>query len=168
MHVAVLPGAEPEQGNAKIVFTGAFDDGIHIPPVKLSLLRFHLLPIDGSFDGVRVQLGERFPDGRQLRWPAAGVMHLTAENLTTFRKQHRDGFTFVVINIARTLSCLSWARDVVVVDSHSTDATIDLAKGYPNVRLFSRAFDSHADQWNYAISQFGTPLAACRGWDEWL
>jgi hypothetical protein len=26
------------------------------------------------------------------------------ENLTTFRKQHRDGFTFVVINIARVLS----------------------------------------------------------------
>ncbi|MFL5319060.1 MAG: cyclic nucleotide-binding domain-containing protein [Myxococcaceae bacterium] len=32
------------------------------------------------------------------------VLHLTAENLTTFRKQHRDGFTFVVINIARVLS----------------------------------------------------------------
>jgi CRP-like cAMP-binding protein len=32
------------------------------------------------------------------------LLHLTAENLTTFRKQHRDGFTFVVINIARMLS----------------------------------------------------------------
>ena len=32
------------------------------------------------------------------------VLHLTAENLTAFRKQHRDGFTFVVINIARVLS----------------------------------------------------------------
>jgi CRP/FNR family cyclic AMP-dependent transcriptional regulator len=32
------------------------------------------------------------------------LLHLTAENLTTFRKQHRDGFTFVVINIARILS----------------------------------------------------------------
>lgn len=34
----------------------------------------------------------------------AEMLHLTAENLTTFRKQHRDGFTFVVINIARVLS----------------------------------------------------------------
>ncbi|MGQ0507465.1 MAG: cyclic nucleotide-binding domain-containing protein [Myxococcaceae bacterium] len=34
----------------------------------------------------------------------AELLHLTAENLTTFRKQHRDGFTFVVINIARILS----------------------------------------------------------------
>jgi CRP/FNR family transcriptional regulator, cyclic AMP receptor protein len=34
----------------------------------------------------------------------AELLHLTAENLTNFRKQHRDGFTFVVINIARVLS----------------------------------------------------------------
>jgi CRP-like cAMP-binding protein len=32
------------------------------------------------------------------------LLHLTAENLTSFRKQHRDGFTFVIINIARMLS----------------------------------------------------------------
>jgi CRP-like cAMP-binding protein len=32
------------------------------------------------------------------------LLHHTAENLTTFRKQHKDGFTFVVINIARVLS----------------------------------------------------------------
>ncbi|MBL9039210.1 MAG: cyclic nucleotide-binding domain-containing protein [Archangium sp.] len=32
------------------------------------------------------------------------VLHLSAENLTSFRKQHRDGFTFVIINIARMLS----------------------------------------------------------------
>ena len=34
----------------------------------------------------------------------AELLHLTAENLTAFRKQYRDGFTFVVINIARVLS----------------------------------------------------------------
>ncbi len=32
------------------------------------------------------------------------LLHLTAENLTSFRKNHRDGFTFVIINIARVLS----------------------------------------------------------------
>lgn len=32
------------------------------------------------------------------------LLHLTAENLTAFRRQHRDGFTFIIINIARTLS----------------------------------------------------------------
>jgi CRP/FNR family transcriptional regulator, cyclic AMP receptor protein len=34
----------------------------------------------------------------------AVLLHLTAENLALFRKQYRDGFTFLVINIARMLS----------------------------------------------------------------
>jgi CRP-like cAMP-binding protein len=32
------------------------------------------------------------------------LLHLTAEQLTNFRQQNKDGFTFVVINIARVLS----------------------------------------------------------------
>jgi glycosyltransferase involved in cell wall biosynthesis len=54
-------------------------------------------------------------------------------------------------NIARTLDRLRWARDVVVADSFSTDKTVSLIKSFPNVRSFQRAFDNHAQQWNYAI-----------------
>lgn len=56
-------------------------------------------------------------------------------------------------NIGRTLDALAWARDVVLVDSMSTDATLAIAARHPNVRVFQRAFDSHAAQWNYAISE---------------
>lgn len=34
----------------------------------------------------------------------AEMLHLTAEDLTEFRKENRDGFTLVVINIARVLA----------------------------------------------------------------
>ncbi|HUB09235.1 MAG TPA: cyclic nucleotide-binding domain-containing protein [Myxococcales bacterium] len=34
----------------------------------------------------------------------ATMLHLTAENLATFRKNYKDGFAFLVINIARVLS----------------------------------------------------------------
>jgi CRP-like cAMP-binding protein len=34
----------------------------------------------------------------------AVLLHLTAENLALFRKQYRDGFAFLLINIARVLS----------------------------------------------------------------
>lgn len=34
----------------------------------------------------------------------AVLLQLTAQGLATFRESHRDGFTFVVINIARSLS----------------------------------------------------------------
>ncbi len=34
----------------------------------------------------------------------ATMLHLTADNLASFRKNYRDGFAFLVINIARVLS----------------------------------------------------------------
>jgi glycosyltransferase involved in cell wall biosynthesis len=60
-------------------------------------------------------------------------------------------------NIARTLAQLAWAKDVVVVDSVSTDATAEIARRFPNVRLFERAFDEHAKQWTFAQQQVRTP-----------
>jgi glycosyltransferase involved in cell wall biosynthesis len=54
-------------------------------------------------------------------------------------------------NIGRTLARLDWAADIVLVDSFSTDGTVAIAKSRPNLRLFQRAFDSHAQQWNFAI-----------------
>jgi glycosyltransferase involved in cell wall biosynthesis len=54
-------------------------------------------------------------------------------------------------NIERTLLRLNWARDIVVVDSFSTDATISIASRHKQVRPFQREFDSHAQQWNFAI-----------------
>lgn len=64
-------------------------------------------------------------------------------------------------NIERTLTKLSWLREVVVVDSLSTDQTVAIASRFANVRVVSRAFTTHAEQWNYAIAQTG--IAA-----EWI
>jgi glycosyltransferase involved in cell wall biosynthesis len=58
-------------------------------------------------------------------------------------------------NIARVLAKLAWARDIVVVDSHSTDETAALVSTLPNARLFLRGFDSHAQQWTYALAETG-------------
>ncbi|MEA2236567.1 MAG: hypothetical protein QOC81_1291 [Thermoanaerobaculia bacterium] len=59
-------------------------------------------------------------------------------------------------NIGRTLAQLTWAREVIVVDSESTDATSAIAQRFANVRLLRRAFDSHAAQWSFAASQVET------------
>lgn len=58
-------------------------------------------------------------------------------------------------NIGRTLAALAWARDIVVVDSGSSDRTLEIARDHPNVRIFDRPFDHHAAQWNYAITETG-------------
>jgi glycosyltransferase involved in cell wall biosynthesis len=64
-------------------------------------------------------------------------------------------------NIARTLERLHWARDIVVVDSFSTDETLDLAGRAPQARVFQREFDCHANQWNFALNE--TAIAS-----EWV
>jgi glycosyltransferase involved in cell wall biosynthesis len=58
-------------------------------------------------------------------------------------------------NIARALGRLSWARDIVVVDSFSNDGTIEMAKLFPQVRVFQRAFDCHRDQWEFGLKDTG-------------
>lgn len=58
-------------------------------------------------------------------------------------------------NIARTLSRLAWAADIVVVDSYSTDQTCEIASRDPRVRLFKRPFTTLADQWNFGLEETG-------------
>lgn len=58
-------------------------------------------------------------------------------------------------NIERTLQRLAWAKDIVVVDSGSTDGTTAILKRYPNVRVFTRAFTTHAEQWNFGLRETG-------------
>jgi len=60
-------------------------------------------------------------------------------------------------NIGRTLAQLAWAREVVIVDSLSTDDTVDIARRFANVRVFPRAFDSHDRQWSFGVEQVTTP-----------
>jgi glycosyltransferase involved in cell wall biosynthesis len=59
-------------------------------------------------------------------------------------------------NLERTLAQLTWARDVVIVDSFSTDATLAIAARFPNVRVFQRELDTLADQSNYGFAQART------------
>jgi glycosyltransferase involved in cell wall biosynthesis len=56
-------------------------------------------------------------------------------------------------NIARTLSRVRWAKDVVVVDTGSTDGTLAVLAKFPNTRVFNRRFDTHANQWRFAVEE---------------
>jgi glycosyltransferase involved in cell wall biosynthesis len=56
-------------------------------------------------------------------------------------------------NIERTLHRLNWAQRIVVVDSYSTDATIDILRLHPQVEIFSHKFVSFAAQCNYGLEK---------------
>jgi glycosyltransferase involved in cell wall biosynthesis len=58
-------------------------------------------------------------------------------------------------NIGRTLDALSRFPEVVVLDSGSTDDTVDIVHRYPNTRVTFRPFDNHAVQWNHGLTSCG-------------
>ncbi len=59
-------------------------------------------------------------------------------------------------NIRRTLTSLPWASRIVVIDSFSTDNTLDILNTYPHVETIQRKFDTHANQWNAGIDRVQT------------
>jgi glycosyltransferase involved in cell wall biosynthesis len=58
-------------------------------------------------------------------------------------------------NIGRTLERLSWAQDIVIVDSFSDDSTLEIISRFPQARVFQRKFDTHGNQWNFGLKETG-------------
>lgn len=60
-------------------------------------------------------------------------------------------------NIARTLTALSWVERILIVDSYSTDDTLEIAKQiHPGLTIVQRQFDSFAGQCNFGLKQITT------------
>jgi glycosyltransferase involved in cell wall biosynthesis len=61
-------------------------------------------------------------------------------------------------NIARTLAALSWVERILIVDSYSTDDTLEIAKqAHSGLTIIQRQFDSFAGQCNFGLTQITTP-----------
>jgi glycosyltransferase involved in cell wall biosynthesis len=55
-------------------------------------------------------------------------------------------------NLERTLASVRWADEIVVVDSGSTDRTLEIARSF-GARIFQREWPGFAAQKNFAIAQ---------------
>src|SRR5258708_3227400 len=69
-------------------------------------------------------------------------MKITA-TVITFNEEH---------NIAAALESLSWADEIVVVDSESTDRTVEIARQVTD-RIFVRPWPGYSAQKNFAADQ---------------
>src|SRR5262245_38958052 len=56
-------------------------------------------------------------------------------------------------NIERTLAPLGWARRIAVIDSGSTDGTLDVLAKDPRIAVHHRPFDTFADQCNFGLTR---------------
>ncbi|HLO75448.1 MAG TPA: glycosyltransferase family 2 protein [Magnetospirillum sp.] len=57
-------------------------------------------------------------------------------------------------NLPRCLEALSWCDDVVVLDSFSTDRTVEIAKAH-GARVIQRRFDDWSTHQNWALANIG-------------
>jgi len=60
-------------------------------------------------------------------------------------------------NMGRTLAKLLWARKIVVIDSGSTDGTLELLRSYPQVEVIHHPFADAASQCNFGLTQVTSP-----------
>lgn len=82
-------------------------------------------------------------DSAEKRMPADGELPLTVVVLT-FNEE---------VNLERCLqSVAGWCRDIIVVDSYSTDRTLEIARRYTE-KIFQHAYAGHAQQWHWALTQ---------------
>ena len=56
-------------------------------------------------------------------------------------------------NIEAYIESLWFADEIIIVDSFSSDGTVELASKYDNVKLLQRTFDNFSAQKNFALSQ---------------
>ena len=57
------------------------------------------------------------------------------------------------IHINAVLENVKFADEIIVVDSFSTDGTVEKIKQHPNVKLIQRPFENYTDQKSYALEQ---------------
>lgn len=58
--------------------------------------------------------------------------------------------------IRACLDSLTWCEQVVVIDSFSTDATLEIIRGYPNVRLYQHQYTNAREQRIWGIPKVNT------------
>ena len=58
-----------------------------------------------------------------------------------------------IANIGRTLAGLAWAPKLLVIDSGSSDGTLELLRSHPRTTVLHRRFDSFAAQCNHGLER---------------
>ena len=83
--------------------------------------------------------------------PGVGALSTILEQITPLILTYNEA-----PNIGRILNRLSWAQRIVVIDSGSTDETLEILRGHPQVDVIHRPFTEFASQCNFGLTQIRT------------
>ncbi|MCC6675779.1 MAG: glycosyltransferase family 2 protein [Phycisphaerales bacterium] len=92
--------------------------------------------------------GLRIEAGLDLEPPRAGAPRAAVKTCSVLVLTKNEE-----ANIEECLMALSFSDDVVVLDSFSTDRTVEIARRFPNVRVIQRAFDTEFMQRNHGLHE---------------
>ena len=77
-------------------------------------------------------------------FPSIAKGNLITALLITYNEGH---------NIEEVIENISFANEIIIVDSYSTDDTMERIKKFPQVKVIQREFDNYTEQKSYALKQ---------------
>ncbi len=103
--------------------------------------------------------------GKQFNWDKASKQYLNVYKQvlgikTNNTKQKKTAnITALIItyneeeNITSILQNISFANEIIIIDSFSNDRTVEIIKKHPNVKLVQNKFKNFSEQRNFALAQ---------------
>ena len=104
-------------------------------------------------DALNINMSHSTSDSRALESNAT-ALPLIVDQITPMIITYNEA-----PNIERTLEKLTWATRILVIDSGSTDGTLELLKQCPQVTVLHRTFDSFAAQCQFGLAAIDTEWA---------
>ena len=104
-------------------------------------------------DGLKINMSHSTSDSRALESNAT-ALPLIVDQITPLIITYNEA-----PNIERVLEKLAWAKRILVIDSGSTDGTLELLKQCPQVTVLHRTFDSFAAQCQFGLAAVDTEWA---------
>ncbi len=56
------------------------------------------------------------------------------------------------LNIAKTLNKLTWCDEIIIIDSYSTDKTVEICKSY-NTKVYAKKFNGYGEQKRFLVDK---------------
>lgn len=140
-------GREDSEISARLINAGLIKNKL-----KFSGIQYHIYHVENSREGVNLN------DAILSKSIENNTLYITNGISKTQGYDFLNKVTAIIptfneeVNIENAIKNVLFADEILIIDSYSTDKTIEIAKKY-NVKILQRKFDDFSTQKNYAIDR---------------